>query len=154
LRGDIMRRTIPCRLVPDVERPEERTGFKYPRLMQHARENRPRLVAAALTILRAYAAADRPDQRLTPLGSYESWSDVVRSAVFWATGVDPCGAREDLRATDDGAGNGAAAVAGWAELPGGKGPGLTAAQALKELAAAPKSYEQLREALMAWSRNG
>ena len=93
IRGDAVRRIVPCRLEPTEERPEERTGFKHPKLMDHVVRERPALVAAGLTILRAYVYAGRPDQQLTPLGSFEAWTDVVRSAVVWATGVDPCETR-------------------------------------------------------------
>lgn len=153
LKGDIMRRIIPCRLVPDVERPEERTEFKHPDLIAHARRQRPELVAAALTILRAYVVAGRPDQKLTPLGGYGAWSGVVRAAVVWSTGVDPCGARGDLRAADDAAENSAVVVAGWAELPDATGKGYTAAQALKLLKESPDKFTALRDAVMWWSRN-
>jgi hypothetical protein len=32
--GDMKRRVVPCRLVPDVEHPEHRTKFKHPNLEQ------------------------------------------------------------------------------------------------------------------------
>lgn len=153
LKGDILRRIVPCRLVPDVERPEERTDFKHPRLVLHVQKHRVGLVTAALTILRAYVVAGRPDQNLTPFGSYESWSEVVRSAIHWTIKVDPCKAREDLRAADDTAENSGAIIEGWAELPPGTGNGHTAAQALKLVRESPDRLSTLREALMSWSRN-
>lgn len=155
LRGDVMRRIIPCRLEPKVDRPEERTDFKRPKLMRHVQDNRPALVADVLTITRAYFAAGRPDHKLTPLGSFDEWSAVVRSAVVWTIGDDPCKAREDLRAADDTASNAAAIIEGWDELTSTPGVDkkLTAAQALKELRDHPTAYTTLREAIMSWSRN-
>jgi hypothetical protein len=50
-----------------------------------------------LTLLRGYCAAHRPDQKLKPWGSYEAWSDIVRSAVVWAGLADPGATRKDLR---------------------------------------------------------
>jgi hypothetical protein len=155
LRGDVMRRIIPCRLEPKVERPEERTDFKQPKLMRYVQDNRPSLVADVLTITRAYFAAGRPDQKLTPLGSFDEWSDVVRSAVVWVIGADPCEAREDLRAADDTATNAAGIIEGWYELTSTPDVDkkLTAAQALKLLRDHPTAYGTLREAIMSWSRN-
>lgn len=153
LRGDVMRRVVPCRLESKVERPEERTGFKYPKLVQHTQQERPALVTAALTILRAYFAAGRPDQKLSSLGSYEAWSDIVRSAVVWTTGVDPCDSREDLRVSDDTALNSSSIVHGWDELPD-QAKGLTCTQAIELLRDdKARKYATLHEALMAWSKN-
>jgi hypothetical protein len=76
LRGDAVRRVLPCRLETNEEKPEERTGFTIEEpLLRYVGRRRPELVAAALTILRAYFAAGRPRQQdLKPLGSFEAWS--------------------------------------------------------------------------------
>lgn len=44
------RRVVPCRLETAEEKPEERTGFRYPDLLAHVRAERPRLVCAGLTL--------------------------------------------------------------------------------------------------------
>src|SRR5262249_48029648 len=135
LRGDAVRRVVPCRLEAPQERPEERRDFTIQGdLLVHVRRERPRLVAAALTLLRAHARAGRPGGGLTPLGSFEAWSGLVRAAVCWAVDLDPCATREGLRDADPEAAARAALVTGWAELPGGR-TGLTAAQALELLKA-------------------
>ncbi len=51
-------------------------------------ENRGRYVAAALTIVRAYQVAGRPRRR-PPFGSFNEWSDCVRSALVWLRCADP-----------------------------------------------------------------
>ena len=61
--GDLSTRAVVCcRIDPGVERPEER-HFKRD-LRKHIPEHRGRLVAAVLTILRAYYVAGRPKQDL------------------------------------------------------------------------------------------
>jgi hypothetical protein len=90
LKDDMPRRVMHCRLISSVENPEDRTDFKYPDLLAHVRENRGKLLAAGLTILRGYCAAGRPDMHLKPWGSYEAWSALVRNAVVWAGRTGPC----------------------------------------------------------------
>jgi hypothetical protein len=90
-RGDTARRVLRIRLESDLERPEDRTGFAVEDIRAHVREQRPRLLGAVLTILSAYLSADRPGVGVGPLGSFERWSSVVRSAVIWAGGADPVG---------------------------------------------------------------
>jgi hypothetical protein len=87
--ADTPRRTCNIRLESEQERPEERTGFRYPNLLAWVANNRERLLGAALTILRAYHVAGKPDQQLPPWGSFEGWSEVVRSAVVWLGLPDP-----------------------------------------------------------------
>lgn len=153
LRGDVVRRIVWCRLESPEERPDQRQDFTINGLLAHVRENRPRLVAAALTLLRAHAVAGRPRGDLLPFGSFEAWSGVVRSAVHWTTGLDPCRTGEELRASDPEAIARAGLVAGWADLPDGRS-GLTAAAALKLVKedGATDRYATLREALMYWGR--
>lgn len=153
-RGDAVRRIVPIRLEPAQERPEERTDFtiKEP-LRDYARRERPRLVAAALTILRAYFAAGRPDAGLVRYGSFEAWSDVVRNAVHWLLDVDPIAARKDLAANDPEEQARAELIEGWAELPG-TDRGLTVPEALKVLGENPDRFATLRDTLKGFSRSG
>lgn len=104
--GDTARRVLPCRIVTPEEHPEDRTGFRHV-LPEHARRHRGELLAAALTVLRAYERAGRPavttpDGRPPqPWGSYGGWSALVRAAVVWAGLADPIAGRDQLRRESD-----------------------------------------------------
>ena len=104
--GDMPRRILPVRLATTLDRPQDRSpeSFRHPDIEGHAKANRVRYLAAALTILRAYFAADRPEppgaQRT--LGSFEGWSGVVRNAIVWSGLADPLDARDDLDVDDGG----------------------------------------------------
>jgi hypothetical protein len=154
LKSDVLRRLVYCRLEAPDERPEERSGWTIKGdLLQHVRNHRPELVAAALTLLVAHTRADRPDGGLTPMGSFEAWSDVVRSAVYWAIGVDPCATRAEILANDPESIARAALIEGWSALPGSH-LGLTVAEAIRHLKADPEGhFTKLRDCLMEWSRN-
>ena len=91
IKGDVARRCLHVRLQGDDARPELRDpqSFKHYPLPSWVGENRPRLLRAALTILRAWYAAGAPDQRLPGWGSYEEWSAVIRNALVWAGLPDP-----------------------------------------------------------------
>tara|TARA_R110002072_G_scaffold303108_2_gene493855 strand:+ start:15314 stop:17941 length:2628 start_codon:yes stop_codon:yes gene_type:complete len=100
LSADTARRTLAARLNSPEEHPEDRTGFSRPDLKKSVRENRPRLAVAGLTIVRAYYEAGCPNSGLTPWGSFESWSGVVRDAMVFAGLADPCAARDAVRNAD------------------------------------------------------
>ena len=115
LRGDALRRVVPVRLESKLERPEERDDCKEKDLLGFVERERGRLVAAVLTIVRAYVVAGRPEplvavkdeetgkavwQKLKPM-DYPAWCGLVRNAVAWATGFDPCKARAELVASDE-----------------------------------------------------
>lgn len=91
LIGDVARRTLISRLQPG-EAPERRDDFRIPGgsdgLRAWVRWNRPRLLRAALTILRAWHLAGRPQPGGT-VGNFEAWSSVVAAALIWAGGADP-----------------------------------------------------------------
>ncbi len=93
LDADLPRRALRIRLESEEEHPEERTDFRHPRLLVWVGENRGRILPAALTLLRAYVAAGRPAQRLPGIGSFEEWSDLVRTAVVYHGLPDPAAAR-------------------------------------------------------------
>lgn len=100
--GDMVRRVAPVLLAPQKEHPEERDDFQHPRLLDWVRQERPRLVTAAVTTLRAYCVAGRPKQKdLKELGSFEEWSALVRHCLVWAGFPDPCSNRRALEAERD-----------------------------------------------------
>jgi hypothetical protein len=142
LGGDALRRVVPCRLVTAAEHPEERDDFTIKDLLEHATVNRPAILVAALTILRAHHRRGAVASGLRPFGSYESWSRVVRDAVHWAFGHDPCATRDGLREADGETNLRRALLEGWAELdrgspartPKGGEPGIGVARALDVLA--------------------
>ena len=99
--GDMARRVLPITLDPQMENPEERDGFAQSPLLPWVAQQRPRLVVAALTILRAYFAAGCPAQGVKPLGSFEAWSTLIRQALLWTGAPDPCEGRKGLEAESD-----------------------------------------------------
>jgi hypothetical protein len=92
---DVARRVLPIRLLTDMERPEERpaSDFKHERLVEYIQANRPKLLSAALIVLRGWVVAGRPTRKLASWGSYEAWSDVVRQSIVCAGQCDPVGAK-------------------------------------------------------------
>lgn len=98
VHGDLVRRSILCRMNAGVERPDARE-FRIADLRAFVANNRERLVSAALTILRAHFVVGQPfDGR--PLGSFEAWSTWVRGSLMWLGLPDPVETTERLRDTD------------------------------------------------------
>jgi hypothetical protein len=133
VQADTARRLCHVRLETEEEKPEERSDFRHPNLLAWVRENRPRLLADALTILRAYCRAGRPDQKLKAWGTYEGWSSLVRGAVVWIGLPDPGDTRLLLQEQSD-----TSALAmrsllmGWEQMDPER-RGLTAAQVIQSL---------------------
>jgi hypothetical protein len=101
VKSDLARRLMPVDLAPAVEHPEERTQFAHQPLLPWIRQHRTTFVVDALTILRAYVCAGMPVQNIPPLGSYESWSTLVRQSLLWAGSADPCLGRANIEAESD-----------------------------------------------------
>ncbi len=101
LAGDMPRRVCQIRLESAEEHPEDRSGFKYPSVLEHVRLHRPQLLIAALTILRGFIAAGRPNQVIDNWGSFEGWSDLVRGAIVWCGLPDPGLTRVEVRDSAD-----------------------------------------------------
>lgn len=148
--GDTVRRCLHVRLESDLERPEYRDGFKHPALLDWAHQHRPRLVAAALSMLRAYCVAGKPAMGFKTWGSFEGWSSLVRSAVVWSGLADAGETRAELNDMDTDSNVLVDLLAGWEELPNGWGrTGCTAAGALEVLRndVGGQHYPRLRSAL-------
>ncbi len=99
--GDLVRRMLQCRLIrPGIENPHQLQFDFNP--LDEAMRDRPALVAAALTILRAYHVAGRPKAAgHTALGSFEQWDDLVRGALLWLGEPDPLASQTDLQSEDE-----------------------------------------------------
>jgi hypothetical protein len=144
ISDDMGRRIIPIRLDAGVERPEHRGGFKIPRLLAWCQQHRPRLVVAALTVLRAFLAAGSPGGGLTPLGSFEEWSALVRSALVWLDAPDPASRQEALREEADvGADDTLALLRAWHTTLG------EASYSARELVDRAQGPSEFRELLLA-----
>lgn len=100
-RGDMARRSIPIDLVPTEEKPEQRTGFVHPDLLAWVLTHRATLVAAGLTLLRAYAAQGMPRQAIPNYGGFDTWSALVRGCLVWAGMDDPYKGHEGLEEVSD-----------------------------------------------------
>ena len=98
ISGDMTRRVIPCEIDPACERPDEREFTRD--LYEWIPANRPALVVAALTALRAYIVASKPRQAFKPLGGFADWSGLVRSALVWLGEADPLEGRETIEDAD------------------------------------------------------
>lgn len=133
-QGDTARRCLQIRLDSDLEKPELREGFQHPSLRSWTHNERPHLVAAALTLLRAYCLAGRPAMPVKPWGSFEGWSELVRNAIVWVGLPDPCETRAEIDEVDSDARAVVDLIAGWLELPNQWGTiGCTVARALEVL---------------------
>lgn len=109
--NEMARRLLRIRLDPHEERPWQRTGFRHPDLMTWVRANRPRLVAACLTLCQAWIAAGKPRGART-IGSFENWAHVV-GGVLEVAGI-PCflGNLDEMMEASDSEG------AGWSAFIG------------------------------------
>ncbi len=103
LRGDMPRRCLHIRLETPLEKPEHRSGFRHPRLLEWLAKERSRLLPAALTLLAAYRAKERPAPKLRPWGSFEGWSDLIRGTLTWLGLKDPAETCDRLESTADAA---------------------------------------------------
>lgn len=101
LQADTARRACHVRLETSDERPEEKGGFRHPKLRRHVLRHRGALLSAALTVLAAWHRAGRPHRDLPAWGSFEGWSEVVRAAVVFAGLPDPGQTRLALQTQAD-----------------------------------------------------
>jgi putative DNA primase/helicase len=128
-----------------MERPEERT-FRIPNLEAFLRESRKRLVACALTILRAYHVAGRPRQSVPAWGGFGDWSASIREPLIWLGCPDPCATREHVIADDPDREEATAVFTAWYRAFPDK------TMTVRELLDGAETDPELRNALIAVSR--
>lgn len=86
--GDLARRCYRIRLDAHQARPWARTGFKHPDIERWTTQNRPALLGALCTIIRAWWEAGKPKPaKHQPLGGYTSWSEII-GGILGHAGID------------------------------------------------------------------
>lgn len=111
--NEMARRLVRIRLDPHEERPWQRTGFRHPDLMTWVRANRPRLVAACLTLCQAWIAAGKP-RGARCIGSFENWAHVIGGVLEVAGIPGFLGNLDEMMEASDGEGPGwSAFIAAW-----------------------------------------
>lgn len=100
-RSDFGPRVILLTMDAEMEDPQARSGWKHDPLLSYVKRERPRLVAAGLTILRAYCVAGKPKHGRSKRGSFESWDDLIRGALIWLGAADPCAGVVNVRTMAD-----------------------------------------------------
>lgn len=101
--GDLERRSLRIRLASDLEKPEDRTGFRHgaeDALKALVLRDRHVLVTQALTILRAHRVAGSPLGGPS-WGSFGEWATKIAGAVRWLGIPDPCLSRVSADAEED-----------------------------------------------------
>lgn len=98
VKEDLTRRVVLCQLDPQTETPEKREFDRN--LLEWIPANRPALAMAALTALRSYVVAGKPKQPIPPMGSFEDWHRLVRSALIWLGEADPLGDTNKMEDSD------------------------------------------------------
>lgn len=97
LVGDTCRRLLIARIDPAMEKPYAREFDFCP--VETVISRRQELVAAALTLMRAYITAGRQRLGSGRTASFEAWDDLVRQTVCWVATWDQRFA-DPLRATE------------------------------------------------------
>ena len=126
INGDMSRRVYVIRLAPSGTNPQDRSvdSFRHPDLKGWTAEHRAELVAAGLTLVRAWFVAGRPVSAAgRRFGSFEAWGGMV-GGVREAAGVEGfLGNLQEWRSESDYEGRYWVDHLGW--LAGQFGPGET-----------------------------
>jgi hypothetical protein len=87
LAGDLPRRCYLCRMDALEAKPWMRnpSGFKHPNLIQWVKQNRGAIIAAIMTLARAWVTAGKPTvSNLPNLGGFEEWTYIVGNILNYA----------------------------------------------------------------------
>ena len=100
ISDEMARRVVLSRLDAMMEHPETRTDFRHPHLAKWVRDNRPMLVSAALSIIKAWADVGMPMGTAT-LGKFEVWAGTMSGILDVAEVPGFLGNREMLVTESD-----------------------------------------------------
>jgi len=97
--GDLVLRTLECRLDAKSEEPERRTFDFDP--MAAVRKDRGKYLGAIFTIVRAFINAGYPKPKdMHSVAGFEEWSRLVQQALMWLGMADPFGNITSMREMD------------------------------------------------------
>ncbi len=103
--GDLARRTVHVTIDPGVPNPHLRTDFTITNLEGWVTEHRGELLAALLTLVRAWVVAGRPTRARRGSDGYARWVEMVDGILHFAgipgTFDDPNAAPEPIGRDDD-----------------------------------------------------
>lgn len=131
--GDLRRRLIRIMLVTREDHPDQRENFKIKDLRGHVKKHRLLLWADAMTCLRYAFQNKNPSARLRPMGSFETWSDIVRRALLALELPDPIESNGDIAEADENAALLPLLIEGWEEVCTDFGGPCPAGEALRRL---------------------
>jgi hypothetical protein len=103
LGGDLPRRCYWIRMDAKSARPWQRKGFKHPNLLEWLQTERGRILAAILTLARAWilAGKPRPDKDVPKMGGFDGWRDTVGGILGYCGVPDFLGNVEQMYITAD-----------------------------------------------------
>jgi len=84
---DMRRRVVTIRLAPKSEAANLRKFEGNP--LKQITQFRSTYVGFALTIVQAYLLHGKRDETITPIGSFEEWSELCRAPLMWLGEPDP-----------------------------------------------------------------
>ena len=150
LVGDLVRRVLPIRLASDLERPEDREDFRHHPLLPWVREQRHRLVSAALIIA---SGLWTESAKCLSWGSFEAWAAMVPRWLIALDLPNPMDARVTLEDNDPTLRALEVVYATWGDLETacGSASGISIGSALAKLYQdrPDAAFDDLREALEA-----
>ncbi|HEX3643714.1 MAG TPA: hypothetical protein VHV10_20685 [Ktedonobacteraceae bacterium] len=83
--GDLARRCYRIRIDPKMSKPWTRAGFKYEDLATHCSEHRSQIIAAILTLVRAWFVAGCPqDKSILSMATFTGWARMAGSILSFA----------------------------------------------------------------------
>lgn len=77
MSNEIARRSVPIKLEANSSMPWTRSDFRHADLIGYIRETRREIISAGLTLGRAWIKQGRKRPQGKPLGSFESWFNVI-----------------------------------------------------------------------------
>ncbi len=113
--GEISKRIVPVRLLPNTDAPESRTDFRHPDLLSYCLDARERVLGALVGLVENWRAAGRPLHR-GGFGGFERWTAVV-GGILGAAGYSQwlTSMAEWRSSADDSTQEHAALVRAWHE---------------------------------------
>jgi hypothetical protein len=78
------RRCYLVRMDARCPEPAGRTGFRHGRIKEYVSSNRSKILAAVLTLARAWYAAGKPKSSVPLIGSFEVWTETIAGILAHA----------------------------------------------------------------------